>query len=619
MATKIDPIKNFLTVLGDAGYTVKKQGKEWKCVCPAHDDKQSSLQVGAGNKGVVLHCHAGCRPDQIVSAIGLKMTDLFYDSTLNEVRSQLRGQEPGVLATYEYTDEKGNLLFEVVKKEGKKFVQRVPSPNGGWQYSLGGARRVPYHLKALVHARNEQIPIWIVEGEKDVETLERLGLVATCNPGGAGKWRAEYAEHFHGAHVIICPDNDSPGRAHAEMVTEMLKDTARTIRVLELPDLPEKGDVTDWVVVQSEALENSEMRATLDSMAAGLSPVAGSGPQTFSATDLMMQEFPDLVWAVPGIITEGVTFLVGRPKIGKSWFSYGISIGIAQGSNALNTIPVEGGSVLYLALEDTPRRLRSRMEMMLGTDGEVPARLHFANHWPRLNSGGLQQIEIWIQDHPDARMVIIDTWAKFKAHTSEESLYQADYSQVSMVKALSDRYTVPIVIVHHQRKASDEDPLNTVSGSTGITGAADSTVILSRQRGADDGFLYVTGRDVEENRYLLGFDGECGQWTFMGEAEEVEEQSNEDALVALLAKSGEAMGPKEIADNLNIPEGTAKWLTAKLAQEDKITRVARGKYTVGSGQTPGWSKGPQIPGQTSIEEAFGDLEDDLEDGLEEPF
>lgn len=618
---KVDPVKNLVTRLSDKGKQVKKQGKEWKAECPSHEDDKMSLQVGAGQKGAVVHCHAGCRPDQIVHALDMRLTDLFYDSTINEVRQAMGKEAPDVIATYAYHDERGNLLFEVVKKTNKRFVQRVPDGNG-WRYTLGNVKRVPYHLKALLHARTEQLPIWIVEGEKDVEALERLGFVATTNPGGAGKWRAEYTEHFHGAHIVICPDNDEPGKAHAAMVTEMLKEVARTIRVLELPDLPPKGDVSDWILAHGEDHDQVQLRAKLDALAAGSPTVAGSGPQTFTAADLMMQDFPEMVWAIPGIITEGVTFLVGRPKIGKSWFSYGISLGIAQGSNALNTIPVDGGSVLYLALEDTPRRLRSRMEMMLGPDGEVPHNLFFANHWPRMNAGGLDQIEMWIQDNPDARLVIIDTWAKFKAQVSEESMYHADYAQVSMIKALADRYTVPIVIIHHQRKASDEDPLNTVSGSTGLTGAADATIILTRQRGADDGFLYVTGRDVEENRYLLGFDGETGQWTFMGEAEEAEEQTNEDAVIALLAKAPEAMGPKEIGEHLNIPEGTAKWLTAKLAQEDKITRVARGKYTVGTGQQPGYKQGgaaPQIPGQASIEDVFGDLEDDMDEDEEEPF
>lgn len=606
---EMDPVTRVLAALSAKGSNIKKQGKEWKAQCPSHQDNQASLQVGYGDKGAVLNCQAGCKTTDVVAALDMKMSELFDDVTLNMVRNVVRG-DGNVIDRYQYTDETGNLLFEVEKRMGKKFLQRVPDDKeeSGWRYSLGTTRRVLYRLRGVVHARTEQLPIYIVEGEKDVHTLEGLGLVATCNPGGAGKWRQEFNDFFHGAHVIIIPDNDKPGELHADLVVSNIKGVARSVRIINLP-VKEKGDVTDWVM-------DGGTKEDLERLVVAAEVVAGNGPLTFTASDLSMQEFPPMRWAVEPLIAEGLTLLVGRPKIGKSWFSLNLALSVAAGTPALNTLQIEQGPVLYLALEDTPRRLQSRMNLILGPGGKSPDDLHFATQWPKVNVGGLEQIEVWMEDNPDARMVVIDTYAKIKAQTNEESMYQADYAQISQFKALADRHGVPIILVHHQRKAADEDPLNTISGSTGLTGAADAAVILTRQRGADDGYLYVTGRDVEENRYLLGFDSSIGTWTYMGEAEEMEEANNENSLIKLLADSTEPMGPKEIATTLGIPEGTAKWLTSKLAQEDKITRVGRGKYVIGTGVQP--PAGTMvIPGQVTLEDAFGDLEDDFQDDDDE--
>jgi hypothetical protein len=574
-----DPVFDFVTAITDHGGKVRKQGKEFKATCPAHDDKQSSLQIGQGDKGAVIHCHAGCAPDAIVRAVGWTLDRLYAESGLTAPPAMpSHAAAPGAEATYVYDDERGAVLFRVErrkdKKGGKTFVQARPDPQqpGHWLYSLGNTRRVPYRLSSVLAAAKAAEWVFVVEGEKDVERLEREGLVATCNPGGAGKFQREFGEHFMGANVVVIPDNDEVGLEHAHKVIESLAETARSVSLLRLEGLPEHGDVSDWL----EAEGND--RDSLMNLALALKPLHTNKPVVFNAEELMKEEFPEIVMAVPGVIAEGCTFLVGAPKIGKSWMSLGLGLAVAQGSMALGTIPVVEGKVLYLALEDTPRRLQRRLLVMIGST-EAPANLNFACTWPRLNAGGLDQLEQWLQDNLEARMVIIDTWAKVKSAAAEaDSMYQADYSAVSQVKALADKYSVPIVLIHHQRKAADGDPLNTVAGSTGLTGAADATVILSRPRGAEEGHLYVTGRDVEESKSIVSFDATTGQWTWLGEADDVEESKTEDQVIKLLTDAPGPVGPKEVADALKIKEGTAKWLLAKLTQEDKITRISRGKY-----------------------------------------
>ena len=142
-----------------------------------------------------------------------------------------------IVATYDYTDENGVLLFQVVRFEPKTFLQRRPDGKGGWIWKLEGVRRVPYDLPRLLKAVGKQT-IYICEGEKDCINLISRGLTATTNPGGAskghGKWRDELTPHFRGADIIIIADNDDAGRTHANSVAAKLSGTARRIRVLDL-------------------------------------------------------------------------------------------------------------------------------------------------------------------------------------------------------------------------------------------------------------------------------------------------------------------------------------------------------------------------------------------------
>ncbi len=153
--------------------------------------------------------------------------------------------KPRIVATYPYCDESGALLYEVVRVEPKTFHQRRPDGAGGWLWNLGDVRRVLYRLPGLL--AEPRRAVFVVEGERDTDTLIGMGLLATTNAGGALKWRPEYAEPLAGRPIIILPDNDGPGRRHALMVAQSLHGVAASVRVVELPGLPPKGDVSDWL------------------------------------------------------------------------------------------------------------------------------------------------------------------------------------------------------------------------------------------------------------------------------------------------------------------------------------------------------------------------------------
>jgi hypothetical protein len=212
-----------------------------------HDDQQASLSLSVAhnpdNDLVLLQCHAGCAFDDIIRALSLTKRDLRFPARNSRDQTIQRN----VIATYDYTDADGALLSQVVRFEPKDFRQRRPDGDGGWINNTNGVPRVLYQLPRVVEAVKQGECIYLPEGEKDADSLQDLGLVATTNAGGAAKWDDSYTETLRGAHVVILPDNDVPGRQHAYTITRALQGIATSIKVLELPGLPDKGDVTDWL------------------------------------------------------------------------------------------------------------------------------------------------------------------------------------------------------------------------------------------------------------------------------------------------------------------------------------------------------------------------------------
>jgi putative DNA primase/helicase len=239
-------LDEILTRLPDA----RKTGNGWEARCPAHDDRRASLSISQGDDGrALMKCHAGCTTSAIVGKLGLTMKDLM--PSFNYISVAKKGK-PKLVATYHYVDAKGKLLYEVCRYDPKDFRQRAPKPSGGWTWSVKGIERVPYHLDRVVKA-DIKTPIYIVEGEKDVDRLWAASaynpsrLIATCNAGGAGKWDAEWSKYFAGRSVIILPDNDPSGLNHVRDVARKLHATAANIKIVELPGLPQKGDISDWL------------------------------------------------------------------------------------------------------------------------------------------------------------------------------------------------------------------------------------------------------------------------------------------------------------------------------------------------------------------------------------
>lgn len=232
------PVIEYRTLFEQHVAGLRIQGHQGYGRCPLHEDGKASFSVNLETG--LWTCHAGCgtgNARQFAERLGVSLPEATHRARMDRE----------IIAIHEYNDDRGELLFQVVRFVPKDFRQRRPEGAGGWIWNLDGVRRVPYRLREVLAAVARGLPIFIVEGEKDADRLAGLGLVATTNPGGAGKWRDEDAPHFRGALVVILPDNDPPGERHMQQVAQSLFTVTAEVKVLRLPDLPPKGDVSDWL------------------------------------------------------------------------------------------------------------------------------------------------------------------------------------------------------------------------------------------------------------------------------------------------------------------------------------------------------------------------------------
>lgn len=272
---------------------VKQTGKgKWEALCPAHDDHEASLSITEGEDGRVLLCCHACRDqDFVVQALGLKMRDLFPERDRREESSPMQGKKQSKpAARYPYVDDHGTVLYEVVRYEPKRFVQRQPDGAGGWVWNMDGITPVPYQLPRLLLAVAQGLPVYIVEGERDVATLKDIGLVATCNHGGAGKWREPLSPYLTGANVILLPDNDQPGCRHMMEVACSVDQYADSVKYLLLPDLPRKGDVSDWLKTHTREEFDAEVASSAKTWIPGCTIEPSDQGEGFALSDLSNAE-----------------------------------------------------------------------------------------------------------------------------------------------------------------------------------------------------------------------------------------------------------------------------------------------------------------------------------------
>lgn len=365
---------------------VRRSGNGWSAACPAHDDKSNSLSVGIGEKGdTLLNCHAGCDIKDIVGAAGLQLTDLFKE----------KPRQKNETIIYDYTDEDGELLFQVVKKyeNGRKdFRQRAPDGIGGWIWTTTKVRKPLFHLPLIKKAVDQKKTIWVVEGEKDVENLQKRGFFATCNPGGAGKWLPEHTDTLRGAkEVVVCVDNDMAGYKHGVNVAEALEEAGVNVRVVAPPEdindasdaieaglAPESFPAINLVqkladhdpvaALAAEIKDLSTGQKDLDKFVNQIKMVAErhmveESPDTFGRLvdwpKFLAEPTEDYDWVIPNLLERGErVVVVAAEGAGKSMLARQVAILTSMGVHPFTKTNIQPRTTLYLDLENPEKVIR---------------------------------------------------------------------------------------------------------------------------------------------------------------------------------------------------------------------------------------------------------------------
>lgn len=319
-----------------------------------------------------------------------------------------------------------------------------------------------------------------------------------------------------------------------------------------------------------------------------------------TARELQTKQFKPVRIILPDLIPEGVTILAGKPKIGKSWLMLDVCVAVAGDRFVLGDKKPVQGDVLYLALEDNQRRLKKRMDKPMG-DYSWPERLDLHTEWKRLDQGGLEDIEEWCKAKPERRLICIDTLAKMRPLVGRnEQAYAADYRAIEGLQRIAGQYQVGIVLTHHLRKASSEDDaFDDVSGTLGLTGAADTIVIMKRHSGMVK--VYVRGRDIEEGEFAAEFNRESCRWRLVGAADEVFRSQERQAILAVLKDTMRPMSVPEIMAAIDRSDRHAIYnLLYKMEKAGDLKHGGRGQWAHPDATVPEGASRAQSPNSVGI-------------------
>jgi len=281
-----------------------------------------------------------------------------------------------------------------------------------------------------------------------------------------------------------------------------------------MPDRTAAQDNEQWKLEHTVKHITQPMEETNNKVSKGLSII--------SASDLQKEDFPPITYLVDGLLPEGTSLLVAAPKIGKSWYVLDMGLKIASGLPFLNKFTTKSG-VLYLALEDTHRRLQDRMNKLL-QNNPTPTSFYFSTEASSIDNGLIESLEATIKDKPDIKLIIIDTLQKIKSQSKAgNNVYQQDYAEIGAIKSFADKHSISVMFVHHLRKMKDgDDQFNMISGSTALMGAVDTSFVITKKSRNDiNATLHITGRDIESGELIMSFNKETCQWELIGNAQDV--------------------------------------------------------------------------------------------------
>lgn len=399
----------------------RRSGSGYVGQCPAHDDRRASLSWQDGDKGIIAKCHAGCTIEAITGAMGLMPASLFF-----EPRAQSTPPASRIItAHYPYKDEQGTVLYEVLRYQPKDFRQRKPDGLGGWTWKLDGVRRVLYQLPGIAG----QPEVYIVEGERDADRLTALGLSATTQAGGAGKWDPAYSAWLAAngvRRVVVLPDNDPPGEAHGITVAKACLAAGLEVRLIYLPGLSPKGDVSDWLDAGQTAEDLQSLVAAAPIFTGKTTPLgiihiadailALAHSLEEDPPEFLSTPFPNLNRLLCGGIVPGeLYYLAAKGGEGKSALAIELARSMSK-TNGVMVVSQEMGLAAitrrFIAQQGQISATRLRQHALLDSDwakftkaaGELSNRsLYLVEHAPTVS-----EIVARLQQTEGVKLVIID-------------------------------------------------------------------------------------------------------------------------------------------------------------------------------------------------------------------
>jgi putative DNA primase/helicase len=582
----------------------KRSGKGWTARCPAHDDRRASLSISTGDDGrALIHCHAGCTPEVVASVLGLALADLMPADGRrtggsvgprppSRARKNARGKDDQEVyatvhdavvelehkygphsATWTYHDAADEPVGMIVRWDtaGGKDIRPVSKTINGWIIGGMPEPRPLYHLPELLERPRERV--YVCEGEKAANAATTIGLLATTSPHGcesAGKadWRP-----LAGREVVILPDNDDAGQGYARDVTSILVklQPAAMVKIVELPGLPAKGDIYDWLEAH-DASEPDSLRATIESLANAAPTVDASevigGPILQCLADV---EPVAIKWLWPGRIPLGrITLLVGRPGEGKSFLTTYMAARISTGSPWPDRTECPHGSVILISAEDDPGdTIRPRLDAHYAD----VQRVHLLSMVRRIEADGqrhdvmftladLVALETALKLHPDCKLVVVDPIGSFLGGHTDAHRDNEVRGVLAPVATLAQRHGPAVLVVAHRRKSSGSIADDLALGSRAFTGIARAVWHLARDSEDKARRLLLPGKNnLAREGSGLAF-AICGEPPAISWEREPVAMSADDALSVENGDEKKKPGPKPETRNK-----AAEWLRDVLKTE----------------------------------------------------
>jgi 5S rRNA maturation endonuclease (ribonuclease M5) len=586
-----------------------RRGKETAFNCPIHDDHDPSLEINedkngwtcrvcgvSGNAWALAAFITGVKPDD-KSAVAAWLRE---HNLLNS-----NGHHAGqIVDTYDYQLADGNLSYQALRYDPKYFSARRPDGKGGWIDDVKGLKRLPYHLPELLRADY----VFIVEGEKDVDNLRKIGLTATCNTFGAGKWTAELAQYFNEhQHITIIPDNDEPGRKHALQVADALHGKVASLKILELEGLSDKSDVSDWLQGRDSEGAAEEL-CRLAEAAPEWKPTAEQKEQSQTDGFILydsgrMEEWPQepLIWLCEPLIPKGgIGFMSAPPKDRKSLLTLDLALHLAQPEPRLwlGKFKVTPAKVLYIAREDPLRRVKERaLEICQSYKMPTPEpgrlqflirdRIHLTEPEHRtwlihtIQTGGFE-------------LLILDVINRMHPDLDEISAKDMG-TLVSILETLNRDLGITILADDHTRKpqgrntARDQQEPNPfdMKGSIAKYGCADFMICLARTPQDNRMQIYCENKDSDERpNFFVDVSGKgsiepkftwAGDVTKLAGDMKIVGEQNRDKVFEAYGSNGEWRSRKDIAEQLSMSVSTVAKHTGDLVNAGKLQQRGSGR------------------------------------------